>query len=471
MPSPPRSGRCRPGAVRLGADRLPAEPGPALAQRDGRRPESVHHGADRVLRDARAGPAGAHRGDGARARQPRAARSPGILPTLVSPVTQPRARGPRGDPGALRRPRLPDAHPPERAPRRGAGTPAAHLRLRAPHSAGAHDYEALAAEVEAAAGEAAAGEAAEGAGPAADADPGAPAEVVAMPDPPLPREVEIKPLPPQPSNGRSAPSGSQPPSGSPPHPRRRRRPPRDRGAGPADRVRVRWALARRVRPRAAGRGAGRDRRGAPPSRPRRQHGPPRRGRHGRARGARRTRGRCASTSGACGAARATSTTTTATSTTCAAPAPCCARRCRKACCWARASATGRGSSRARSLPTPPSGCPSRGLLLLAPATKVPRTARGLRQPPARSPARRGRARRARARGPRAHPRAHAVLVGDRDVVAPVEELVGRARPHRDPRRAGGAQPLLQPASGRGADGLRRAGAARSTARSSALMGD
>jgi chromosome partitioning protein len=136
----------------------------------------------------------------------------GILPTLVSPVTN------------LAREVLEEVqeHFGDRVFRtrirqnvRLAEAPGhqQHIFDYAPHSAGAHDYEALAAEVEAAEVEAA-----EGAGPAADADPGAPAEVVAMPDPPLPREVEIKPLPPQPSNGRSAPSGSQPPSGSSPPP-------------------------------------------------------------------------------------------------------------------------------------------------------------------------------------------------------------------------------------------------------------
>ena len=128
----------------------------------------------------------------------------GILPTLVSPVTN------------LAREVLEEVqeHFGDRVFRtrirqnvRLAEAPGhqQHIFDYAPHSAGAHDYEALAAEVEPVKVKAA-----EGAGPVPDADPHVPEEPEAMPDPPLPREIEIKPLPPQPSNGRSAPSGSAP---------------------------------------------------------------------------------------------------------------------------------------------------------------------------------------------------------------------------------------------------------------------
>jgi len=143
----------------------------------------------------------------------------GILPTLVSPVTNlarevlEEVRTHFGD--RVFQTRI-------RQNVRLAEAPGhqQHIFDYAPHSAGAHDYEALAAEVEPPAPLA---EIPATAQPARRADPEpveAPSEgtageapaPVALPDPPLPKVVEIKEAPPPPSNGRSPASAPETPA-------------------------------------------------------------------------------------------------------------------------------------------------------------------------------------------------------------------------------------------------------------------
>mgnify|MGYP001821947221 CR=1 FL=1 len=131
----------------------------------------------------------------------------GILPTLVSPVTN-LAREVLEEVRAHFADRVFTSLIRQNVRLAEAPGHQQHIFDYAPHSAGAHDYEALADELLRSSSPRP-GEADGDAPPdrpapqPTDGPVEAPADAVAPPDPPLPKEVEIKPLPDAPTNGKS----------------------------------------------------------------------------------------------------------------------------------------------------------------------------------------------------------------------------------------------------------------------------